>query len=149
MNRFITGLCFLLAVITTGCNASKEASATRDLKFIDPNTYQLYDVAKDAKYAYTVDIPVKVGGFYENEGVLSERRYLNALLGPDGEKVTYKNIGNCCFERVRSKEGKMITKMITKYELTYEGSQRRFVIFISPFEQDEMKAPKGFTFRLK
>jgi hypothetical protein len=149
MNIFTKALCFLFALLIISCDASKEASTTRDLKFIDPNTYQLYDVAQDAKYAYTSDMPVKVGGFYQNERVLHERRYLNALLGPDGEKVTYKNIGNCCFERVRGKEGKMITKMITKYELTYEGSQRRFVIFISPFETDEMKAPKGFTFRIE
>jgi len=150
MKIFSTALLIIVYGITMiSCDASKKVRETRDFDFINPNTYQLYEVAESAEYAYTSDQPVKVGGYYHNEGVLNERRYLNALLGPNGEKVLYKNIGNCCFKRERGKEGKMVLKMINKYELNVEGSERRAIIFITPFEEDEMKAPKGFTFKIK
>ncbi len=140
--------CFL-AILLIQCDASKQQNTRRDYTLINPNTYQIYETAKDAKYAYTSEDPVKVGGHYINEGVLHQRRYLNALLGPNGEKVDYKNIGSCCFNQEQGKEGKVILKMIDKYELNYEGSERRFIIFITTFEKDEMKAPKGFTFKIE
>ncbi len=135
-------LCLVSCVATQ--NKSKEA-----LEFIDPNTYQLYEVAKNASYAYTSKYPVKVGGQAKNEGRLNARRYLNALLGTDGKKVTYKLLKSCCYEKTKNNEGAKKLTFLDKYELEIEGTNRRSIIFISTFEKADMLAPKGFSFRIK
>ena len=130
------------------CVATKNQSE-KELKFIDPNTYQLYEVAKNASYAYTSQEPVKVGGQAKNEGRLNARRYLNALLGANGEKITYKLLKSCCYEKIKNNDGTTHLIFLDQYELYTEGTKRRSTIFVSTFEEAEMLAPKGFTFKIK
>ena len=51
--------------------------------YINPNTFQLYDIAEVVEYGYTSEFPVRVGGRVKGDYVLNERRYLykkNILL---------------------------------------------------------------------
>lgn len=120
----------------------------KESNFLNANTYQLYDISKDAKYAYTKGIPIKVGGHDKNEGPLNQRRYLNALLGPDGEEVHFKHVKSCCYKKVKTKDGNIQLTYLDQYEISLKGKKQRFVIFLSMFEKDEdLLAPRGFTFK--
>lgn len=52
-------------------------------------TFLLKKISKDPTYGYSSTKPIKVGGAYEGVGPLNQRRFLNALIGPNGEPVQY------------------------------------------------------------
>lgn len=116
------------------------------LGYINPNTFQLYDVAEEVKYGYTSEFPIKVGGREKGDYLLNQRRYLNALTGPSGEKVSYKLLGSCCYSK-RDIKGKNQLTYLDKVEISYEGNPQRFIVFIDTFENATMLAPKGFSFK--
>jgi hypothetical protein len=116
--------------------------------YINPNTFQLYDVSKKVEYGYTSEFPIKVGGRVKGNYVLNERRYLNALTGPSGEKVIYKQLGSCCYLKKNIRGENQLT-YLGKFEISYEGNPQHFIVFIDTFELGEMLAPKGFSFKTK
>ena len=116
--------------------------------YINPNTFQLYDVAVDVTYGYTSEFPIKVGGRVKGDQVLNERRYLNALTGPKGEKVVYKQLGSCCYEKKNIRGENQLT-YLDKFEISYEGNPQRFIVFVNTFERAKMFAPKGFSFKVR
>lgn len=116
--------------------------------FINPNTFQLYGVAENVEYGYTSDFPIPVGGKIKEEDVLNQRRYLNAITGPKGEKVIYRQLESCCYQK-KNINGEMKLTYLDRYEISYEGNPQHFVIFIDSFEKGEMLAPKGFSFKIE
>lgn len=89
--------------------------------------------------------PVEVGGVENREGPLNERRYLNALAGPNGEKVTYYRAGSCC--PVKSKNGFRGIALLDNYRVTWEGSKDTVYIYINMYDYGVLKAPVGFTIK--
>jgi len=75
------------------CFTAKKASQTA-LK--NNTTFELTEVSSDPNYGLTEKNPVQVGGVDKEQGPLNERRYLNALAGPNGEEVSYSRAGSCC-----------------------------------------------------
>ena len=108
----------------------------------------MYDVAEDVKYGYTSEMPIQVGGRNRNEHVLNQRRYLNALTGPKGQEVNYKQLESCCYVK-KNLQGVTNLTYLDRYEISYEGNPQRFIIFIDTFEKGKMYAPKGFAFKTK
>ncbi len=134
-------------LLSLGCKSNKKA-IDKTNNFLDANTYQLYDISKDAKYAYTQGTPIKVGGHNKNEGPLNQRRYLNALLGSNGETIHFKHIKSCCYKKIKTTGGNLQLTYLDQYEISLEGKQQRFIIFLSMFEKDDdLLAPRGFTFK--
>ena len=106
-------------------------------QFIDNYTYKLNEYATDETYGYNQNNPVKVGGANESSGPLNERRFLNALAGPNGEKVSYYRRGSCC--PVDSKNGFMGKAMLDNYRVTWEGSTDTVSIFINMYDYGVLK----------
>jgi len=112
-------------------------------KMIDNNTFQLEGYSQDSTYGYSASNAIKVGG--GESGPVNERRFLNALLGPGGETVTYHRIGSCC--AVESKNGFMGMAMLDKYEVKYDGINKPVILYINMDDPGTLKAPLGFTFK--
>lgn len=149
-------VCFSTAVLshftvnaqegTTGDSPAKEENPTlkkQKAKLIDDNTFLLAGITADSTYGYSPRNAVKVGGV--DTGPKNERRFLNALLGPNGETVTYRRQGSCC--PVESKNGMMGMAMLDKYEVKYDGLEKPVIIYINMYDPGILKAPVGFTFR--
>jgi hypothetical protein len=115
---------------------------TRNL--MDDNTYKLDSITNDETYGYSLKNPIMVG-WKEESGPKNERRFLNALLGPGGEEVTYNRQGSCCM--FYSSNGMMDRGLIDRYEVTYSGLEKPVIIFINMYDPGVLKAPKGFTFK--
>lgn len=145
--KFSISLAIVASLFYLGSCKSNKAAIDNEGPFLNANTYQLYDISKDAKYAYTEGFPVKVGGQNKNEGPLNQRRYLNALLGPDGEKIYFKHIKSCCYKKVKQSDGNVQLTYLDQYEISVSGKKQRFIIFLSMFEKEELLAPRGFTFK--
>ena len=156
----ITSL-FLLAGMLAACSSSKKGgNSLSDLSgqkptyehlfsdayqpLLNENTYQLDSISTDENYSFTTQHPVMVGGSFES-GALNERRFLNALLSPDGQEISYARRGSCC--AFVSPNGFMGGGRLDIYDITMPGAGKPVVIYINMYDRGALKAPKGFTFR--
>lgn len=156
----ITTLILFAGALAACSSPKKSGNAITDLSGLKPtyehlfsdayqpllneNTYQLDSISTDGNYGYTMQNPVMVGGGIES-GALNERRFFNALLGPDGQEISYVRRGSCC--SFVSPDGFMGGGRLDIYDITVPGADKPAVIYINMYDRGALKAPKGFTFR--
>ncbi len=127
-------------------SASSSQGAQHVTKLLDDQTYLLKNKAADNSYAFKAENPVKVGGVKQDSGPKNERRFLNALLGPSGEKVSYFRSGSCCgFKTPNALIGDMA--VLDAYRVWYTGSPDTLTMYINMYDADELFIPHGFTAR--
>ena len=115
---------------------------------LDNNTFELSEISTDATYG-TEKNPIQVGGVASNEGPKNERRFLNALAGPNGETVTYFRAGSCCPIESKNDPFGNGRVMLDNYRVTWEGANDTVSIYINMYDTGILKAPKGFTIKNK
>ncbi|MBO3697062.1 hypothetical protein [Roseivirga sp. E12] len=144
MKKFIP---LILILILSSCTASKPAANIKPVRsqLLNDQTFLLTEVSTDKNYGLSQKKPVQVGGVDKNEGPKNERRFLNALAGPNGEKVSYFRSGSCC--PVKSENGFMGKAMLDNYRVTWEGSTDTVSIYINMYDYGTLKAPYGFTIK--
>ena len=104
------------------------------------------EISTDKTYGLSEKNPVQVGGVDTKEGPVNERRFLNALAGPNGEKVSYYRAGSCC--PIKSDKAMFGDKvMLDNYRVTWEGSTDTVSIYINMYDSGQLKAPVGFTIK--
>lgn len=132
---------------TAQSNSSTNAATGKKIEYpmLDQGTFALTAVTTDKTYGYDQSNPIKVGGTTEGSGPLNERRFLNALLGPNGETVTYVRKGSCC--AFKSPNGFNGVGLLDRYEVTYDGLESPVILFINMYDYGELKAPVGFNYR--
>lgn len=135
---FYSSIVFLLI----SCSATKNTVSSQ---LQDNQTFLLTEASTDQTYGFSEKNPIKVGGVDKSEGPLNERRFLNALAGPNGERVSYYRDGSCC--PVDSKNGFMGKAMLDNYRVTWEGSKDTVSIYINMYDYGQLKAPVGFTIK--
>lgn len=103
----------------------------------------LTKTSTDPQYGRSPDSPVRVGGGFPR-GAHHTYRYLNSLLGPNGEKVHYTRVGTCCpFKTPNSPFGD--TALLEVYEVTYEGAAKPQRLYFNWYDPGEALIPKGLT----
>lgn len=127
-------------VMLSSCSTPKQASKTN---LLNNQTFLLTEVSTDKTYGFSEKNPIEVGGAEKGEGPLNERRFLNALAGPNGEKVDYHRAGSCC--PVKSKNGLMGMALLDNYRVTWGGSKDTVSIYINMYDYGALKVPVGFT----
>ncbi|QOW11980.1 2-dehydro-3-deoxyphosphooctonate aldolase [Kaistella flava (ex Peng et al. 2021)] len=115
------------------------ASCSSSANLSDSSTNQ----STDSTYGFTEKKPIKVGG--GEGGPLSERKYLNSLIGPNGESVTFNRIGSCCF--FKSSSSPMGGGLLDKFAVTYEGKKDTVVLYLNMYEKGKLLAPVGFKMK--
>ena len=130
------------------CSTSKRISGvdygSPKLKqeLLDDNTFKVTLYSQGDSYGYSENNPIMVGG--NSEGPKNERRFLNALAGPNGETIEYYRIGSCCpFKTKNSEWG----GMLDKYNVTYKGLDKSLIIYINMYDSDTLKVPVGLKLR--
>ena len=142
--KIYNSILFVLILSFSSCAfVTNFAKSSTEKEMYDLNTFKVEKIAKNAAYGYTSQEPIKIGGANENEGILNERRFLNALRGPKGEKVTYELKGSCCYYKLPGKESSDIG-LLDRYEVKI-GEEIHTLYFTSFEEEGELKAPKGFS----
>lgn len=131
-----------IAFLLFSCSASKKPVKTKQL---DHLTFLLTEISTDPTYGLSPKNPIEVGGADKHEGPLNEIRFLNALAGPNGEKISYKRAGSCC--PVKSKNGFMGRALLDDYRVTWEGSTDTVSIYINMYDYGKLKVPVGFTIK--
>lgn len=105
------------------------------VNFFEP-TAQSADcqVSSDPTYAFERSNPVRVGG-QAFGGPDRERAYLDTILGPNGEPVSYKRSGSSPFEDT----------ILDFYVLTYPGIPSPVTIYLDESSFETLYAPLGFS----
>jgi hypothetical protein len=114
------------------------------VQYIDDDAYLLTVPSDDNTYGYQQHNPVKVGGL--TKGPLNERRFLNGLSGPNGERISYYRAGSCC--PFKTPNGLLDnTGLLDKYLVTWAGASDTLTIYINMYDEGDLKIPVGFTTR--
>jgi len=128
-------------------NTSRGHTRTIPVESIDANTYLLVVQSIDKSYGYTERNAIKVGS-EGGSGPLNERRFLNALLGPNGEAITYTRTGSCC--AFKTPNG-MIDNMgmLDRYSITVAGNSSPIILYLNMYDKGDLQIPVGFTAKKK
>ena len=137
---------FVLLLFVTACSTQKGAIANKP-KLLDDKTFVINEISTDPSYGFTEKNPIKVGGVEAKQGPVNERRFLNALAGPNGEPISYYRAGSCC--HFKTPNGLMGSGLLDRYRVTWEGSKDTLSIFINMYDYGTLQAPKGFRIKNK
>jgi len=142
---------FIVLLITASSCVSTKSTLKNvddnapDLILKKDNTFAITQFAKDKKYGYDPDYPVNLFFQNTNSETLNESRFLNALAGPNGEKITYERLETCCpFPTKRSNMG---AGFLNVYELKWEGQKKPVKLYLNIYEKGILMVPLGL--RLK
>ncbi|TPG32104.1 2-dehydro-3-deoxyphosphooctonate aldolase [Flavobacterium pectinovorum] len=143
-------LFIVLLLTTVSCVSTKSTlknvdDNAPDLILKKDNTFAIMLFSKDKKYGYDPDYPVNI--FYRNtsDEALNESRFLNALAGPNGEKITYKRLETCCpFPTKRSNMG---AGFLNVYELTWSGQRKPIKLYLNIYEKGILMVPMGLSLK--
>lgn len=127
------------------CSSSKSVVENTRAKLKNNYTFLITEISTDKTYGYSKRNPVKVGGADNSEGPMNERRFLNALMGPNGEEVSYFRAGSCC--QFKTENGIMGIGLLDNYRVTWKGAKDTVSIYINMYDYDVLKAPVGFSIK--
>lgn len=136
----------ILISITFSCISTKSTLKNVDSNAPIPritkeNTFVLTEFSKDSKYGYDKDYPINVFFRNTNDEEINQKRFLNALAGPNGEIITFKNKGICC--PFPSKNINTGGGFLDIYEITYEGLKSPIILYLNKYEKGALLIPIG------
>ena len=114
-------------------------------KLSKDNTFVITEYSKDKRYGYNKDYPVNIFYYTTNNEQLNEERFLNALAGPKGEKITYTKVETCC--PFPSKRTAMGAGFLNVYEIHWEGQKKPVVLYVNIYEKGYLKCPVGLSIK--
>lgn len=145
-----------IVLIVISCSTKKKVTLedkgvgdtrTKVVELMDNNTYWLTETSDDKTYGYDKLNPIKVGGANDKSGPLNERRFLNALFGPNNKKITYFRAGSCC--AFKTPNGFNNIGLLDRYRLTEIGSKDTLDIYINMYDTGDLKIPYGLKAKEK
>ncbi|MBF2709891.1 2-dehydro-3-deoxyphosphooctonate aldolase [Flavobacterium soyangense] len=140
-----------LLIIITSCTSTQSTIKNIDDNAPTPtlgsnNTFIITEFSKDKKYGYNPDYPINI--FYyggTNNGNINQERFLNALAGPNGEKITYTKLESCCpFPTKRSEMG---AGLLDVYQLSWEGQRNPVKLYLNIYEKGLLMVPLGLSLK--
>ncbi len=108
---------------------------TKDGNFI------ITQFSTDKKYGYDPDYPVNI--FYKNtiNDTINQRRFLKALAGPNGEKISYVKVETCCpFPSAHSAVG---AGFLEVFEIKWKNQSQPIKLYLNIYEKGAIKVPMG------
>lgn len=149
MKKYSLIFLILYASLFISCGSIKSTLQNVDNTAIKPparsGQFILTEYASDNKYGYNQDYPINLG--FENEKYSSKNisYFFNALNGPNGEKIMYDRIDSCC--PFPSKKSVMGAGTLDIYQVTFEGSDKKILLYINIYEKGKVLCPKGFSIK--
>ncbi len=147
-----TALLIALLISITSCTSTKSTIKNIDnnapnLQLVENNTFLISEFSTDRKYGYDQDYPINI--FFEStrNETINQQRFLNALAGPKGEKISYTKLESCCpFPTKRSEMG---AGLLDVYELKWEGQKSPVILYLNIYEKGVLMVPFGLSLKNK
>lgn len=145
-----TVLFIALLVVTVSCVSSKSTLKNVDDNAPVPtlsqnNTFIITEYSKDKKYGYDQDYPINIFYRTTKEDSINQQRFLNALAGPKGEKISYTKLESCCpFPTKRTELG---AGFLDVYLLKWEGQKKPVKLYLNIYEKGILMVPVGLSLK--
>jgi len=143
-------LLLLLLIVIVSCASTKSTLKNVDdsapvLTLSQNNTFIITEYSKDKKYGYDQDYPINI--FYRNtkDDSINQQRFLNALAGPKGEKITYTKLESCC--PFPSKRTELGAGFLDVYELKWDGQKKPILLYLNIYEKGILMVPVGLSLK--
>lgn len=109
------------------------------------NTFIITEYSKDKKYGYDKNYPINVFYISTRDESINQERFLNALAGPKGEKLTFIKVESCCpFPTKRSDMG---AGFLDVYEVRWEGQKKPIQLYLNIYEKGALLVPVGLSIK--
>ena len=139
----------ITALLLTSCISIQSTLKNVDNNAVRPAikdlAYAITEYATDSKYGYDQDYPINIGFIHEKQEDINIQYYFNGLEGPNGEKISYKKVDTCC--PFPTKNSLMGAGTVGIYEVTFEGSNKKVMLYFNIFEKGKILCPKGFAIK--
>ena len=139
-----------LLIVTASCMSTKSTLKNVDENAPIPtltknNTFAITQYSKDKKYGYDKDYPINI--FYRStiKDTINQQRYLNALAGPNGEKITYTKLESCC--PFPTKKSDLGAGFLDVYQLTWAGQRNPIILYLNIYEKGVLMVPVGLSLK--
>ena len=142
---FVTLLLLSASCVSTKSTLKNVDDNAPNLVLSKDNTFVTTAFSKDKKYGYDADYPVNL--FYKNttNETINQERFLNALAGPKGEKITYTKLESCCpFPTKRTDLG---AGLLDVYELKWPGQKKTIKLYLNIYEKGILMVPMGLSLK--
>jgi hypothetical protein len=144
MKHFISLL--LVIALSSSCVSTRSTIKNIDdnapIPILKGDAFVLTEFSKDKKYGYDPDYPVNVYFRSSKDENINAQRFLNALSGPNGEKISYSKVDTCC--PFPSKKTDMGAGFVDIYEISWQGLSKPIRLYINIFEKGALQVPIGF-----
>lgn len=147
-----TVLFVALLIVTASCMSTKSTLKNVDNNAPIPvlskdNTFVITQFSTDKRYGYDKDYPINIFYRTSKDESINQQRYLNALAGPKGEKLTYTKLESCCpFPSTKSDMG---AGFLDVYEVKWEGQKKPVLLYLNIYEKGILMVPVGFSLKKK
>ena len=148
MKKSILFIAILLSI--SACTSTKSTLQNTDdnapnLELSAANTFIITQYSTDKKYGYDKDYPINL--FFNNTAneTINQERFLNALAGPKGEKISFTKLENCC--PFPTKKSEMGAGFIDVYELKWNGQKKPTLLYLNIYEKGILMVPVGLTIK--
>lgn len=139
----------LLLSLLTSCTSTKSTLKNIDYSAIKPNVsnnaFEITQYATDSKYGFDADFPINIGPINQTQEEINVGYFFNALEGKNGEKITYKMTETCC--PFPTKTDGIGAGTLTIYEVSFEGSTTKKLLYFNIYEKGLIACPKGFSIK--
>jgi hypothetical protein len=145
-----TVLFIALLIVTASCVSSKSTLKNVDdnapvLTLSPNNTFIITEYSKDKKYGYDQDYPINIFYRTTKDDSINQQRFLNALAGPKGEKISYTKLESCCpFPTKRTELG---AGFLDVYELKWDGQKKPVKLYLNIYEKGILMVPVGLSLK--
>jgi len=145
---YIIGLLFLtISCVSTKLTIKNIDNNAKQPSMLDEKTYELTETSSNKKYGFDKDYPINLGFGLLRERESNKEFFLNALCGPNGEKIIYSHKGNCCpFPTDKSQLG---GGMLDIYTIDWDGNTKPITIYINVYEKGKILIPFGLSAKNK
>ena len=142
----------VIAFLLSSCVSTKSTLKNVDdnapvPKLNADNSFVITSYSQDKKYGYDPDYPINV--FFKDlkDETINQKRFLNALAGPKGEKITYTKTETCCpFPTKRNQIG---AGFLDVYDITWEGQTVPLKLYFNIYEKGALMVPVGLSLKKK
>lgn len=136
----------VLMLVMTSCVSTKNTIKNIDDSAPQPtltkdDTFVISKFSTDKKYGYDPDFPINVYFRSTQNDSINQKRFLNALTGPNGEKISYRKVDTCCpFPSAKSVLG---AGYLDIYEVKWTGLTIPLKLYLNIFEKGALLVPVG------
>jgi len=136
-------LLFFVSCINIKLTIKNIDNSVEQADMLDEKTYLLPEKSSDKKYGFDKNYPINLGFGLLHQREANKEKFLNALCGPNGEKISYTHTGNCCpFPTDKSELG---SGMLDIYTITWEGNPKPLTIYMNIYEKGKILIPVGLS----